>query len=826
MNQPPANDPRGPGSRTVHPAEDSAVSELLKQWEEAFARGQNLSPETLCAHVPELVDHLRWKITAILAQNTHQNTPQGPAHEARHLPTYVPGHDASTPATNIDPASSPAPERLDAFTRFKGLRFLAKGGLGAVYAAEDGTLNRDVAVKFVHPQLIRDPLCLQRFQVEAEITARLEHPGVVPLHAVGKTDDGRPFYVMRLIRGETLDDAIRRYHENPESTSRTAGQSIEFRDLLGRFVTACQTLAYAHNRGVLHRDIKPQNVMLGRFGETLVVDWGLALPIGRDEHARASGEHTLMPASASGSSDSSGGGAGTPAFMSPEQASGNINLTPASDIFSLGATLYKILTGRAPYDGRNARELLDRATAANFPSPRSINRNIPSAIEAVCLKAMAKNPAERYGTASDLARDVERFLADEPVSVRHDSWMQLAGRWSRHHRGAAQALALIAVVTILGAATAAIAFQRLARHERTSRLSAEQAHEQGLRVAARFAARTVAGEVDLRWRILEAEANDNELRTTLAALNSASAPFNRDPSGERSTTPRTTSDPGASTPDDPVPLRRTLQSWLDSRYIEHNATAKASSWFIMDRDGIQEARTPASDTIGENFAFRDYFHGLGRELSAEDAPQARPIKSVYRSAVYSSRSSGMLKVAFSAPIWSGKVGTPNREVLGVLAMTVDLGEFSVLQAGLGSDQIAVLVDTRADRMAGETETNQGLVLHHPKMKGALESAAGDAGASASSDEPANYRVHPKYLDRLLKMRATRMADSPSPLGREGREGPSATPDNLIRDYRDPLDPPDSGTWLAAFEPVLVRGRPQEQRDTGWIVIVQMRDADQ
>jgi serine/threonine-protein kinase len=765
MTEPSADDRRNDAAGSVRAADDVVVNRLLSQWEEAYGRGEIMSAETLCAHMPELIEQLREKISA--AQDR----------DHRRQATYVPGADASTPATTAPfHPGTPAPEQLDTYTRFRQLKFLAKGGLGAVYAAEDRVLNRDVAVKFVHPQLVRDPLCLQRFQVEAEITARLEHPGVVPLHAFGTTDDGRPFYVMRLIRGETLDDAIRRYHENSASKSKMAAQSIEFRDLLGRFVTACQTLAYAHNRGVLHRDIKPQNVMLGRFGETLVVDWGLALPIGRSENARASGEHTLMPTS-SASNDSSGGGAGTPAFMSPEQAAGTLELTPASDIFSLGATLYKILTGRAPYEGRSAREVIDKAATADFQPPRAIQKNVPASIEAVCLKAMARRPTDRYDTALDLARDIERFLADEPVSIANDSWMQSLGRWSRHHRGAAQATALIGLATILGAATAAVAFHRLAGHERGARVAAESAREQGLRVASRFAARTVAGEVDLRWRILEAEANDPELRTALATLNSE--------------------------PTDAT-ARKNLQAWLDGRYIEHNQTAKASSWFIMGRTGLQQARTPASDTIGANFAFRDYFHGLGRELTPDETKTAEPIKNVYRSAVYSSRSSGSLKVAFSAPIWSGKPGTQGREILGVIAMTVDLGEFSVLQFGLGSDQIAVLVDTRADKIEGQGDSNQGLVLHHPAMK--------DDGGD---EEPDNYRIHPQYMDRLLKMRVSRMAG----------DATSDAPENLIRDYQDPLDTRDRGTWLAAFEPVLVRGRPQELRDTGWIVIVQMREGE-
>jgi serine/threonine-protein kinase len=168
--------------------------------------------------------------------------------------------------------------------RYLILRPHARGGLGEVFVARDGELQREVALKEIHAEQADDPLARWRFVQEAEITGNLEHPGIVPVYGLGQHPDGRPYYAMRFIQGQTLKDAIRRLHEDrpdrdPEEQART------LRQLLGRFVAVCNAVAYAHSRGVLHRDLKPANVLLGKFGETLVVDWGLAKAVGREAPA-------------------------------------------------------------------------------------------------------------------------------------------------------------------------------------------------------------------------------------------------------------------------------------------------------------------------------------------------------------------------------------------------------------------------------------------------------------------------------------------------------------------------------------------------------------
>src|SRR5262249_45634157 len=179
-----------------------------------------------------------------------------------------------------------------------------------------------------------------RFLREAEITARLQHPGVVPVYGLTRDENGRPCYAMRFIEGESLQEALQRFHA-PDANAAPGSRELGLRQLLGRFVQVCNAVAYAHSRGIVHRDLKPANVMLGKYGETLVVDWGLAKPVGRTDADRASGEESLAPASGSDSADTVLGEAlGTPAYMSPEQASGAWDeLGPAADVFSLGATL-------------------------------------------------------------------------------------------------------------------------------------------------------------------------------------------------------------------------------------------------------------------------------------------------------------------------------------------------------------------------------------------------------------------------------------------------------------------------------------------------------
>src|SRR5262249_19476574 len=209
--------------------------------------------------------------------------------------------------------------------------------------------------------------------------------------------DGRPYYAMRLIGGESLQQAIDAFH-HAERPGRDPGErGLALRQLLARFVAVCNTLAYAHSRGIVHRDLKPPNILPGRPGETLVGDWGLAGPGERSPEERACGEEPLRPSVPAGAAQTQiGQAAGTPAYMSPEQAAGRWDVVgAASDIYSLGATLYCLLTGQAPAKGRNIAEILQKVQRGSFPRPREVCPAVPGALEAVGLKAMALEPGAR-----------------------------------------------------------------------------------------------------------------------------------------------------------------------------------------------------------------------------------------------------------------------------------------------------------------------------------------------------------------------------------------------------------------------------------------------
>jgi serine/threonine protein kinase/Flp pilus assembly protein TadD len=391
----------------------------------------------------------------------------GASHGGPTIQTQQPGPDDSTVT----------------LPRFRRVRNHAHGGLGVVYVAHDRELNREVALKEIQESRADDPVSRGRFLLEAEITGGLEHPGIVPVYGLGHYFDGRPFYAMRFIRGDSLKDAIARFHQ-AEKPGRDPGErTLTLQKLLRRFLDVCNAIAYAHSRGVLHRDLKPNNIMVGKYGETLVVDWGLAKATGHSvaDDAASLPESTLRPSSSGVGETMPGSAIGTPAYMPPEQAAGRLDLLgPASDVYSLGATLYTLLTDKAPITGVDVSEILCKVERGEFPRPREASPWLAPALEAVCLKAMALRPDDRYPSPGALADDVEHWLADEPVSALPERLPAKIQRWMRRHKSAtlSAAAALLAISVAATSAflvvRSALASERKALAASTKALAAEQ----------------------------------------------------------------------------------------------------------------------------------------------------------------------------------------------------------------------------------------------------------------------------------------------------------------------------------------------------------------
>ena len=371
------------------------------------------------------------------------------------------------PDSTLSAAAAGLPRGDTARYQLEGVH--ARGGLGRVVKAHDQQLHRTVAIKEL---LKRSPSAEARFVREALITARLQHPGVVPVHEAGRWPSGDPYYSMKLVSGRTLKELI------------GSRRSLEERVALVPHVLAvAEAIAYAHSQKVIHRDIKPANVIVGDFGETVVVDWGLAKDLSGalpEEDVTAESSRPDLTTAGSAESTALGKVMGTPSYMSPEQARGQ-ELDERADVYSLGALLYEVLSGDAPFSGDTADAILQRALEAN---PRPIHEVQPAAppdLVAIVTKAMARFPEDRYPTAVELAEDIRRFQTGQLVTARHYSTRSLVKRWIERHRavvgvGAAAAVAL--------ALTAAYAFhnvvdqRNLARREGAAAQRARAAAEE------------------------------------------------------------------------------------------------------------------------------------------------------------------------------------------------------------------------------------------------------------------------------------------------------------------------------------------------------------
>lgn len=412
--------------------------------EQRQSRNQSISHEQYLSKVP----HCRRAIQSALTR------PSGSVPEPRHRGAV------STPGSPKSGSLDWSMETTGSHqVRYKPLAMHAKGGLGAVYRGKDMELGRVVALKRILPDREDNADTRARFIFEAEVTGSLEHPGIVPVYGLGQYENDRPYYAMRFVRGTSFTEAIKAFHQSDTSPTSASYYDREFRQLIRRLVDCCNALHFAHDRGIVHRDIKPDNIMLGRYGETLVVDWGLAKRMTENikpqidpsffDSTEGSVNHTCGD-----SGNSEGSIVGTPMFMSPEQAFGIYGeLTGSADVYSLGAMLFQIIGNAYSVEATSTRDVVLKVREGDLKDLALVAPNAPRALVSICKKAMETGVEDRYDTAASMADDLERWMSGEAVEAHTESLVEKSFRLLWRYRAqavsAAIALMTITVVTLI-----------------------------------------------------------------------------------------------------------------------------------------------------------------------------------------------------------------------------------------------------------------------------------------------------------------------------------------------------------------------------------------
>ena len=351
---------------------------------------------------------------------------------------------------------------LGDFARYGIGKELGRGGMGTVFRAWDFDLDRAVALKVLNEVIEDDERFAARFIREARVAARLQHPAIVPVYDVGRNPEGKLYFTMRLVDGTTLGEVVRRAARRRRGLARVHALPPA-RDVPGDFCTA---IAYVHEHGIVHRDLKPDNVMLGAYGEVLVMDWGIAKALS-DAGRPEDDEVSAAPAGALAVARAhtvAGAVMGTPAFMAPEQARGEAVVTPLWDVYALGAILHYLLTGRVP---ERATAVRGRPVEETLVPPRTLDPTLPPELDAICMRALAREPEARYPSAKALADDVQALLEQRPVSAFREGALRRAWKWARRHKrplaGVFAVLLLAASAAFASRAVAARAAREVAR---------------------------------------------------------------------------------------------------------------------------------------------------------------------------------------------------------------------------------------------------------------------------------------------------------------------------------------------------------------------------
>ena len=403
---------------------------------------------------------------------------------------------------------------------------LGRGGMGIVYKARQLSLNRVVALKVIAPEQLTSPKAVERFHTEAKAAANLDHPNIVPVHDTG-IFEGRHYFSMRLIEGESLAARLNDFRLplagsssrlGSNSKTQTADQQRRIARLIG---TVADAVHYAHQRGVLHRDLKPGNILIDSAGEPHVTDFGLAKHVNDESGLTLAGDVL-----------------GTPAYMAPEQAAGKASeVTTTADLYSLGVILYELLTGLLPFRGKSSLDIFSAALHDEPAQPRILNRVVPPDLETICLKCLEKNPARRYTSARALAEDLRRFERGEVIQARRITQAERVWRWCRRKPAFAAFLLLFQITLVLGLSGILWQWHSARQAEFVSRENsyaadigaAQRALEQeNLRQAVDLLRKQIpkAGQTDLRgfeWRYLWGRCQSDELFSLPGHAGSATA---------------------------------------------------------------------------------------------------------------------------------------------------------------------------------------------------------------------------------------------------------------------------------------------------------------